>query len=124
MPLLRLYKKGNKLVHATLVDSNTYNHFVQVLPDGQNVEAYFDLVDNSKSFSQLAMVHALIRKICIETGNDFSQIKTEIKKQAGLYLQNQSDDVYKSFADCSRDELSRAIFIAEEMCGHAGLPVL
>lgn len=120
-PVRFIFTNG-KLVHQTITDEVVYATFKRSLQEGQLVEAYFDIVTNDKSLGQLNKVHKIIRDIATETGNDMAQLKRDVKKMAGLSYPLPNGTVkYLSFADCSRDELSKAIFVAEEMATEAGV---
>ena len=67
---------------------------------------YIDLASKDHSKAQLAKVHACIRELAKETGYSFNEMKDVVKKHAGLC---EDKDCYKSFADCSKDEITLAI---------------
>jgi len=63
---------------------------------------------------QLAKVHALIRELAHCTGNEFEDVKLEVKRKAGLTVKSKDSEgklieYVKSFADCSKEQLSMAI---------------
>lgn len=65
----------------------------------------YESVNSDHSYAQLSKVHKLVRELAGYTGMSFDEVKDEVKKRAGLY----TDTALKSFADCSKDELSLAI---------------
>lgn len=120
---VRLRKENGKLVHHVSADEIAFQLWKRSLDEGQQVEAYFDVVSNARSLGQLNKVHKLIHQIVSETGNDVLTVKKEIKRISGLYYPSLDGSIqYRSFADCSRDELSRAIFVAEEIGIGIGIP--
>lgn len=98
--------KDGRLTYASPKDKLGYELFIEKLSNGQEVEMYIDLANKDHSKAQLAKVHACIRELANESGYTFNEMKKLIKKQAGLC---EGGDCYKSFADCSKDELTMAI---------------
>ena len=98
--------KNGRLSYASPKVKLAYELFVEKLSEGQEVEMYIDLANKDHSKAQLAKVHACIRELANESGYTFSEMKKLIKKQAGLC---EGEDCYKSFAECSKDELTMAI---------------
>lgn len=100
-----LVKKDGKLVNKLKSYDKVYQEFVKNIKEGQEVELYIEpLLDNATK-AQIAKVHTMIRVIASSTGNDFGDIKTEVKERAGLG----SDSFNKSFADCSKEDIELAI---------------
>lgn len=82
--------------------------FAMGLKAGTEVEAYLQAcVDSDKTSGQLAKAHALIKEIANSTGHTSNEIKEVIKERAGLYDEASSD--FKSFANCSKQEMSNVI---------------
>jgi hypothetical protein len=121
--VIRFHKEQGKLVYSSSFHEQLYKSFKDALPEGQEVEAYFDVVNDDKSNGQLAKVHKVIRNIAAHTGDSFDSIKLQVKKKAGLcFTDNEGVERCKSFADCSRGELAMAIQTAEEISTFVGLP--
>lgn len=109
MQSLKLIKKNGKLTYLEPKDKLAYEIFENKIKEGQKVDMYLDLADADHSKAQLAKVHACIRELAKEIGYTFDEMKTIIKEQSGLCMEQ--DGIYecKSFADCSKDELLLAI---------------
>jgi hypothetical protein len=105
----KLTKKGGKLVFSTPQDKLAYALLMQKLAEGESVEMYIDLANADHSKAQLAKIHACIRELAKESGYTFEEMKLLVKKQAGLCIENGTSLECKSFADCSKDEISLAI---------------
>lgn len=121
--VIRFHKEHGKLVYSSLFHEQLYKLFKDALPEGQEVEAYFDVVNSDKSNGQLAKVHKVIREIAGHTGDSFDSVKLQVKRNAGLcFPDNDGTEKCKSFADCSREELGIAIQAAEEISAFVGLP--
>ena len=113
-------KKDGALVPASEKDMGKLKLFNIGVKEGENVDVYLSVATPSdKTLGQLAKVHALIRELASYTGHTFDEIKDEIKRKAGLYVVtgSRSDEKFKSFAECSKDELSKAIETCIEI-GH------
>jgi len=101
----KLIKKNGRLIYASPKDKLAYQIFVDKLLEGQAVEMYVDLASADHSNAQLAKVHACIRELAKEAGYTFQEMKEIVKEKAGLCYPTYT----KSFAECSRDELTLAI---------------
>lgn len=113
---VKLVKENGKLKIRDGVDSSFYKNFVDSLEEGQVAEAFFDSSTNNGSKAQLAKIHACIKKLASEIGYTFEEMKLEIKKRSGLAYGdlNSPDGYVKSFADCSKEELSSVIETIKE----------
>lgn len=103
-------KRGNQLVFKSAGDLALYNEFVKSLEDGQVVEEFLESHKDDGSNLQLAKIHACIRELAIETGENFNKMKNDVKRHCGLCWTGKDNEEYcKSFADCSIEELGLAI---------------
>ena len=105
----RLIKKNGKLTYASPQDKLAYDIFISKLEEDQIVEMYLDLASADHSKAQLAKVHACIREMAKESGYTFDEMKCLVKDHAGLAYKDGLMINYKSFGDCSKDELMLAI---------------
>ena len=104
---VKLIKKNGKLVHKEKHESLLFKNFVKDLEENQVVEVFFDAYKDDGSNVQIAKIHVCIKKLAIELGYTVDEMKLIIKKQSGLYWEGKDNAVYtKSFADCSKEELS------------------
>jgi len=107
-------KYKGKLIPANKVTSIRYQAFLDSLKEGQTIENFMDADKDDGTLPQLAKIHACIRRIAEETGNEPNIVKKEIKRRAGLTKVYKNDEgktvrKYKSFARCSKEELGVAI---------------
>ena len=91
-----------------------FNRMLHSLKPGNRVSMMCEVVKDDHSLVQLAKVHALIRELAFCTGNDFEDVKLEVKRKAGLTIKSKDSadkhiELVKSFADCSKDQISMAI---------------
>jgi hypothetical protein len=105
----KFIKKDGKLVFAQPQDKLSYEIFIEKIPEGQKVDMYLDLIGIDHSKAQLAKVHACIRELAKESGYTFDEMKCLVKDNAGLTYKEGLMINYKSFGDCSKDELMLAI---------------
>lgn len=105
----KFVKKDGKLTYLNPKDRLSYQIFVDKLAEGQIVEMYIDLANGDHTGPQLAKVHACIRELAKESGYTFNEMKIIVKEHSGLCYETENSTICKSFADCSKDELSLAI---------------
>ena len=102
----KFIKRNGRITYASPKDKLAYELFIERLSEDQEVDMYIDLAAKDHSKAQLAKVHACIRELANESGYTFKEMKDVVKKQAGLCS---GENCYKSFADCSKEELTLAI---------------
>jgi len=107
---IRLVKKDGKLIHQTTAEFGLYKDFVNNMEEGQVVETFFEANKDDGTNAQLAKIHVCIRKLAVEMGYSFEEMKFTIKREAGLvYDMQEGRQVVKSLADCSKEELGSVI---------------
>lgn len=114
-----LKKKGDTLEFISPTDEITYKMFKNAVPDGSLVELYTEIQSDDGSLAQLAKIHAMIRELCLHTGDSFEDMKLIIKKRAGICIEKELDGskfLYcKSLGNCSKQELSLVIQALQEV---------
>jgi hypothetical protein len=95
-------------------EEQKFNRMLKTLKPGNRVSMMMEVIKDDHSLVQLAKVHALIRELAHCTGNDFEDVKLEVKRRAGLTVKSKDSEgktleMVKSFADCSKDQISMAI---------------
>ena len=111
-----LIKRDGKLEHVLDSKRNLYKEFVSSIEEGSKVEIFLDVSGNSGSKAQLAKIHAMIRQLANDTGDDFDSLKLFVKDKAGLRIGHE----IKSFADCDSDELNSVIQVVLKYGDFAG----
>lgn len=110
---LTFVKKDGQLVPASERELGKLKQFNMAIKEGKTVDVFLSIsTPNDKTLPQLARIHTMIRELAGFTGHSFEEIKEEIKRKTGLYVitgTRSENKEFKSFADCSKDELSRAI---------------
>lgn len=107
MPLSILYElKEGKLVFKREIDKLKFDLYVKNLKDGDIIEVTHEEQSPEGSLAQLAKVHACIGELSKFLGYDKDELKELVKHKANLYT---TDGDYKSFRNCTKEELSQAI---------------
>ena len=95
------------------LDINKHEDFLNSLVEGQIVDGFYDANKDDGTLAQLAKVHACIRQLAIDTGDNFEDLKFEVKKMSGLCVAKEINGekflVCKSFSKCSKEELGLVI---------------
>ena len=93
--------------------------FVSHIPEGTIVECFYEVQHDDGTLPQLAKLHVMIKHLAMHIGETAENMKLLVKDRAGLCIAREvSGKEYflaKSFAECSRDELSLAIQAAQEI---------
>jgi len=106
-------KRNGKVIFKSPKDLTLFNELCEGLREGQVIDVMIDFSSDNGSLGQIAKLKAGIRKIADETGETFINAQNEVKKQSGLY--DELSKEYKSFGNCSKEELSSAIQIMIEI---------
>jgi hypothetical protein len=97
-------KKDGKLIACSPTESH-YKNFIDTLQEGQKVDVFMESNVDTGTLAQIAKIHVCIRQLAKDLGYTFEEMKDEIKRKNGMKI----NDEYKSFADCSKDELGLVI---------------
>lgn len=120
----KLTKKNGKVIYKSDSTRVKYNNFVDDLKEGQVVNVYMEATSGNGTLAQLAKVHKCIRVLASDLGYSFEDVKLLVKDKAGLVIKrNVNDKTYndwKSFADCSLEELNLAIQASIELGDFVG----
>jgi hypothetical protein len=104
---------GNPYKRLFPLDTVKHDSFLDGLEQGQIVDAFYDANKDDGTLAQLAKIHACIRQIAIDTGDNFEDLKFEVKKMSGLCVAKEINGekflVCKSFSKCSKEELGLVI---------------
>lgn len=120
LPVTVVMKKHGKhlVVEMGSMDFARQAVFIDSLEEGQKVEVTYEVSISNGSYAQLSKIHKCIREMAKESGVTFEEMKLMIKQKAGLHLK---DGQFKSFADCSRDDLSGVIQTILEVSEFLGM---
>lgn len=120
-------KKKGQLQFFTLAGAKQFELFVSNIPEDQIVEVFYEEQHDDGTLPQLAKLHVLIKQLAMHIGETVENMKLLVKDKAGLCIAREvSGKEYflaKSFAECSREELSLAIQAAIEIGEEVGFTV-
>ena len=106
-------KKVDGKLKQTDASKILYEQFIKSLSEGDEVEIFMNKVTSAGSFAQISKIHACIRELANEGGYTFEEMKRLVKQRSGLCLviteDGEAKEIYKSFAECTKDELSMTI---------------
>jgi hypothetical protein len=105
LPVSIRAKVVNKSLEIDPLGSAKLGLFIKSLQEGETVIITYEVQTDDASYAQVSKVHKHIRELANYTGDSFEDMKLQVKLRAGLC--NDSD--CRSFADCSKEELSMAI---------------
>jgi DNA-directed RNA polymerase subunit F len=107
---IKLKKKNGKLIAANEFNKEKYKILLQQLPEGSEVDVLFEMNSKDNTKSQLAKIHICIKAIADNNGSTPKEFKEELKEMCGLTYQDDTGNTcLKSFADCSKEDLSNVI---------------
>lgn len=117
-------KRSGALQFISLANSKQFELFVSNIPEGQIVEVFYEEQHDDGTLPQLAKLHVIIKQLAMHIGETVENMKLLVKDKAGLCIAREvSGKEYflaKSFAECSKDELSLAIQAAIEIGDDVG----
>ena len=114
-----LKKEDGKLVPKSVQDKIMLKHYVDNMEEGSVVKVTYE--DYSLgSYAQISKLQASIREISNYLGYSIDEVKNIVKHKANLYTE---DGNLKSFADCSKEELSQAIECLMKLGDQVGFPL-
>ena len=120
-----LVKKDGKLQHEKKSGLELYNSYLESVDEGAKVEVIFQVQESNATALQISKVHANIRELAGDTGHTFEEIKNVVKEKCGLYTvkeeKGEKITLFKSFADCSRQEINLAIQASIEIGENLGI---
>lgn len=109
---------AGKMEYVNPRDKLLFKEHVNSLRVSQVVEIVIDFSRDNATLSDIAKIHAMIGEISKETGDDFEDVKIQVKKRAGLYKINEE---LKSFSDASDEDLKEAIKAARSIGDFLGM---
>ncbi len=113
----KLKMQNGKLIYPDASDKLSFRLFKGKLKEGQEVEVFMDVTSKKASTAQITKVHTCIRVLATEAGYTFDEMKTIVKQKSGLeYTDGEGEKTLKSFAHCTKDEITMAI----ETCNEIG----
>jgi|TARA_B110000908_G_C9868915_1_gene277422 hypothetical protein len=101
-----LIKRNGQLEQTIKAKGDTLDQIIKDMPEGTKVEVFANTIGGKGSKAQLAKIHAMIRQLSDDVGDDIISMKAEVKIRANMD---------KSFADCDKEELNSVIQVIYAM---------
>lgn len=112
-------KRNGSLRPISSAVSKQLEQYVSKVPEGTIVECFYEVQHDDGTLPQLAKLHVMIRQLASHIGETVENMKILVKDRAGLCIAREVAGkeyfLAKSFAECSREELSLAIQAAIEI---------
>jgi len=109
----KLVKRNGGLRTTSSGASKQLESFIDQIPEGTIIEFFYETQHDDGTLPQLAKLHVMIRQLATHIGETVENMKILVKDRAGLCIMREvSGKEYflaKSFAECSREDLSLAI---------------
>ena len=118
-PITVIYTKfEDKLIPDKKLDITREKIFVDSLKPGEKVEVTFQIVSEKGSEAQMKKLYACIRQLANDLGYSEEEVKLLVKEKSNFI--DKENNLIKSFADCTKHELSVAIQAAIEIGNNVG----
>lgn len=112
-------KEDGQLKPISLSVTKQRELFISHIPEGSIIEFFYEMQHDDGTLPQLAKLHVMIKQLATHIGETAENMKLLVKDRAGLCIAREvSGKEYflaKSFAECSKEELSLAIQAAIEI---------
>jgi hypothetical protein len=112
-------KKEGVLKFSTLAQKKQFELFLSQIKDDQIVDVFYEVQHDDGTLPQLAKLHVLLKHLATHIGESVENLKLLVKDRAGLCIAREVAGreyfLAKSFAECSKEELSLAIQAAIEI---------
>lgn len=118
---IKFKKKDGKLILATPLEKERYRIFIAQLPEDGEVDAVMEFKSKTNTKAQLAKIHAMIKEIASEQGETPAEVKKLVKRDCGMAYHEDGKEIFQSFADCSKQDLSDVIEVIIQMGRHLNL---
>lgn len=115
----KFVKKDGQLKPYSLAVGKQHEVYISHIPEGTIVECFLETQHDDGTLPQLAKLHVIIKHLASHIGETVENMKLLVKDRAGLCIQREVAGkeyfLAKSFAECSKEELSLAIQAALEI---------
>lgn len=121
LPTTILLKMENGiLVPKGNIDKYALQHYLMNVEEGTTIQVTYEEQSTDGTYAQISKLQACTRELANYLGYSHREVKDMIKVRAGLY--NSEGDI-KSFAACSKEELSLAIQFALDLGEQVDFPL-
>jgi len=121
LPMTVLLKmEDGKLVPKRDIDKYTLQNYLKNVEEGTTIQVTYEELSTDGTYAQISKLQACTRELANHLGYSHEEVKDIVKAKAGLY---NSDGDVKSFAECSKEELSLAIQAALQLGEQVDFPL-
>jgi hypothetical protein len=115
-----LEMRDGVLVPKTELGKYSLAHYVKNVEEGAVIQVTYEELSTDGTYAQISKLQACTRELSKFLGYTHEEVKDIIKHKANLYS---PEGDLKSFADCSKEELSLAIQAALELGEQVDFPL-
>lgn len=112
--------KDGVLTPKTELNRHLLANYLKNVDEGTIIQVTYEEVAADGTYAQISKLQASTRELGKYLGYTHQEIKDMVKVKAGLYTE---DGEIKSFADCSKEELSLAIQAVQELGEKVDFPL-
>jgi hypothetical protein len=121
LPMTILLKMENgTLVPKRDIDKYSLRNYVANVEEGAIIQVTYEELSTDGTYAQISKLQACTRELSKFLGYTHEEVKDIVKHKANLYS---PEGDLKSFADCSKEELSLAIQAALELGEQVDFPL-
>ena len=115
-----LEMRDGTLVPKTELGKYSLANYVKNIEEGAIIQVTYEELSTDGTYAQISKLQACTRELSKFLGYTHEEVKDIIKHKANLYS---PEGELKSFADCSKEELSLAIQAALELGEQVDFPL-
>jgi hypothetical protein len=121
LPLTVLLKmEDGKLVPKRDIDKYKLQNYLKNVEEGATIQVTYEEQSTDGTYAQISKLQACTRELANHLGYSHEELKDMVKLKTGLYDENGD---LKSFAECSKEELSLAIQTALQLGEQVDFPL-
>lgn len=121
LPLTVLFKLENgNLVPKRDIDKYNLLNYLKNVDEGATLQVTYEEYSEDGTYAQISKLQACTRELAKHLGYSHEEVKDIVKHKADLYT---PEGELKSFAQCSKEELSLAIQAALELGEKVDFPL-
>jgi hypothetical protein len=108
------------LVPKTELGKYSLANYVKNVEEGAIIQVTYEELSSDGTYAQISKLQACTRELSKHLGYTHEEVKDIVKHKANLYS---PEGEFKSFADCSKEELSLAIQAALDLGEQVDFPL-
>jgi len=121
MPIsILLEMRDGVLVPKTELGKHTLANYLKNVEEGTVIQVTYEELSTDGTYAQISKLQACTRELSKHLGYSHEEVKDIVKHKADLYT---PEGELKSFADCSKEELSLAIQAALQLGEQVDFPL-